>query len=65
MPPPKRPKHPRRFCGSVCRSRAYWSRDEHELALVANRIKTASTALQEAEMIMESRPVKKTAIARG
>lgn len=31
LPPSKRPKRPRRFCNSTCRSKAYWDREESDM----------------------------------
>jgi hypothetical protein len=60
LPPSKRPKRPRRFCNSTCRSKAYWDREEADMAVALTQLGAIRSTFDKVESALRVRTTRKT-----
>lgn len=59
LPASKRPKRPRRFCNSTCRSKAYWDRAEADIKDALSRLGAIRSTFDEVEAALRVRTPRK------
>jgi hypothetical protein len=60
LPAPKRQNRPRRFCGSACRSKAYWDREEMDMRQALANLKKIRGSFDQLEQALACRTSRKT-----
>ena len=60
LPPSRRPKRPRRFCNSTCRSKAYWDREEADMKVALVQLGAIRTTFDKVETALRVRTTRKS-----
>jgi hypothetical protein len=60
LPPSKRPKRPRRFCNSTCRSKAYWDREEQDMKVALVQLGAIRSTFDKVESALRVRTQRKS-----